>query len=64
NGVDGDLLRGFWSAGVAGIARRPGTYSRQPPFHLVGGGGALVPGRVEVRYGLGLLGGLKRPELG
>jgi hypothetical protein len=60
DGVDGDLLRGFRFVRVAvnpDFAARPAK-SRvlHPRLH--------VPGGIEVRHGLGLLGGPERLELG
>ena len=60
DGVDGDLLRGFRFARPAGNVhpRVP-----RPPWHLRSCV-AWVPGGVEVRHGLGLLGAPERLELG
>ena len=58
DGVDGDLLRGSGLARSAGNAH-PGV--RKRPVHLIR---VPVPGGVEVRYGLSLLGGPERLELG
>jgi hypothetical protein len=56
DGVDGNLLRGFRCARVAGS-----VHPNEPvdPFR-----GVVVPGGVEVSHGLGLLGGLEHLELG
>src|ERR1700689_5092459 len=57
DGVDGDLLRG------SRLARAAGNVPPGEPVHLARGD-AGVPGGVEVRHGLGLLGGPERLELG
>ncbi len=59
DGVDGDLLRGFRSVRVAD---RPDYAPSQTKLLLYPC--VRVPGGVEVRHGLGLLGGSERLELG
>ena len=61
--VDGDLLRGFRFAPAAGLHDH--TPAHNHPVHLVRGVVWVpMPGGVEVRPALGLLGGPERLELG
>jgi hypothetical protein len=62
--VDGDLLRGRRCAPAAG-RHREHTPARKHPVRLLRGAAWVrVPGGVEVRHALGLLGGPERLELG
>ena len=59
--VDGDLPGGFRCAGAAGDEHPEGSKTQ---LRLVRGvAWVRVPGGVEVRHALGLLGGPERPEL-
>ena len=58
DGVDGDLRRGFRFVRVAGSPDYDPSQAKLPPSPYM-----RVPGGVEVRHGLGLLGGPERLEL-
>jgi hypothetical protein len=58
HGVDGDLLRGFPFVRVAGSPDYDPSQAKLLPRP-----GMCAPGGVEVRHGLGLLGGPERLEL-